>query len=290
MTQVLINGINLPMEKFDMDKHLIDEIEVKINELEQHPLYFQINNMERLVLFMQRHVFAVFDFMSLAKSLQGEFAPVNKIWTPVKDNDLSRFINEIILCEESDETPDGRVISHFEMYCEAMNEVKADDSVAKNFVNNVTLENLANLIGKYEIPMSSKRFMAYTFDLILNGKIHEIAASFCFGREKAIPKMFQSLIDKMSISKADAPMFHFYLQRHIEVDGGSHGELALRMLDILCGNDEIKWQEAKKAAIDSLNARIKFWDDVIMEIENTESEKVILNSRLTTTSSRFTTV
>lgn len=256
-------------------EQLFLEIEEKISQLEKHPLYSKIDTLEKLQLFMQRHVFAVFDFMSLAKTLQSQFAPVNKIWTPVLNNDLSRFINEIILCEESDVTPDGRVMSHFEMYCEAMREVNSNDCVAKEFVSNITVENIAHLIIGKDIPMSSKRFMAYTFDLILNGKIHEVASSFCFGREKAIPTMFQSLIDNMGITESDAPMFHFYLQRHIEVDGGSHGELAVQILDILCGDDEKKWIQAKEAAINSLNARIKLWDDVLLEIEEETASKTL---------------
>lgn len=254
-----------------MNHQFLIEIEQKINELENHKLYSYIDRRERLTLFMQRHVFAVFDFMSLAKSLQGQFAPINKIWSPVIDNELSRFINEIILCEESDETPSGKIMSHFEMYCEAMQEVQADISIIANFVENIKNENLISMLTRSEIPTSSKKFMTHTFDLIFNGKIHEIAASFCFGREKAIPKMFQSLVDQMGISKFDAPMFHFYLQRHIEVDGGSHGQLALKMLDILCGNDEQKWIEASNAAINSLNARITFWDEVHFEITRLEN-------------------
>lgn len=248
---------------FEMDK--------LIAKLEEHELYADINSLEKLRAFMERHVFAVFDFMSLAKSLQNKFAPSGQIWTPPIDNELARFINEIILCEESDETADGQVMSHFEMYCKAMTDVGADPSLALNFVNKASATNIFDIIEGLDIPLSAKKFMKFTFDLVINGKIHEIAASFCYGREKAIPTMFQSLIDNMKISESDAPMFHYYLQRHIEVDGGSHGELALRMLEILCGNDQVKWIEAQNAAKRSVDARIEFWNDVLFEINVQES-------------------
>ena len=246
------------------------EINNLIAKLDGHNLYSNINSKNKLQHFMQRHIFAVYDFMSLAKSLQMQFAPSCEVWVPPMDNELSRFINEIILCEESDETPDGRVMSHFEMYCYAMKEVGADDSLAKKLIQGVKNYGVLEAIEKLDIPKSAKKFMKFTFDLVLNGKIHEIAASFCYGREKAIPTMFQSLLNEMNISKADAPMFHFYLERHIEVDGGSHGELAIKMLEILCGDDQIKWIEAKTAAKRSLEARIEFWNDVLFEINHLE--------------------
>lgn len=245
---------------------LSNEVEKKIKLLENHKLYLEINNLERLIGFMERHVFAVFDFMSLTKVLQNEFAPVGKVWTPPRDNSLARFINEIVLCEESDETFDGRTMSHFEMYCIAMAEVRANSDRPQLFASRVREKGLAPTLGDFDLPESSKTFMANTFKTIDEKGIHEIAASFCYGREKVIPLMFQSLLEKMNITSTEAPMFHFYLKRHIEVDGDSHGPLAIKMLEVLCGEDQIKWQEVNVAALSALDARLKFWDDVVDEI------------------------
>lgn len=245
---------------------LISEVNKKIDELKEHKIYASIDSLSRLTSFMERHVYAVFDFMSLTKSLQKEFAPSENIWLPPRDNSLARFINEIVLCEESDETYDGRNMSHFEMYCLAMAEIKANSDMPQAFIHLVRTNGLAPTLNSCKLPQSSKEFMLQTFDTVENKAIHEIAASFCFGREKLIPHMFQALLNRMNITKEEAPMFHFYLQRHIEVDGDSHGPMAMKMLDILCGEDEKKWQEAKKAAISSLDARIKLWDNVYDEI------------------------
>jgi phage FluMu protein gp41 len=78
--------------------------------------------------------------------------------------------------------------------------------------------------------------------------------------------MFKAFLEKMNIDEQSAPMFHFYLKRHIDLDGDSHGPLAMKMIAELCGNDESKWHEAKEAAKSSLKARIQFWDDVLAEI------------------------
>jgi hypothetical protein len=233
-----------------------------IGTLENHPLYNEINSLKRLRFFMERHVYAVFDFMSLVKNLQQEIAPANSYWVPPKNNDLARFINEIVLSEESDITDDGRHMSHFEMYCHAMSEVKADADFPFHFARHFMMGELSNP----DIPKPAREFMRHTFSTIEQGKLHQIAASFCFGREKCIPPMFKAFLEKMNIDEQSAPMFHFYLKRHIDLDGDSHGPLAMKMIAELCGNDESKWHEAKEAAKSSLKARIQFWDDVLAEI------------------------
>jgi hypothetical protein len=248
--------------------HLIlAEITPKLQELENHFIYSKINSLNTLKLFMDRHAFAVFDFMSLTKSIQSEFSPINKVWSPPKDKEMSRFINEIVLAEESDLAPDNTFMSHFEMYCKAMDEIGANSSVVKDFVEMAQIKGPTIAAKKLNIPNSAQHFMWDTFDLIENGEIHEIAASFCFGREKVIPLMFQSLLDKMDISEKQAPLFYYYLNRHIEIDSDSHGPLALKMLSVLCGEDAKKWEEVKLAAIKAIESRIKFWDDLSEEID-----------------------
>lgn len=247
-------------------ENFIKEIKPLINELANHPLYKKLQTREELTAFMERHVYAVFDFMSLAKSLQREFAPAENIWLPPKHSDMARFVNEIILCEESDETPQGQTMSHYNMYALAMREVNASDDLANEFIEKVRHEGIDAALEMQDIPLSARKFMRSTFDIIKRGKIHEIGSSFCFGREKAIPEMFQALIDKMGITNVEAPMFHYYLERHIEVDGDSHGPLALKMIEILCDGDEEKIKEALDTAKESLKARLQFWDDVGSEL------------------------
>jgi hypothetical protein len=246
-------------------KELQRSIAPQILALENHSLYKKIDNIEKLKFFMERHVYAVFDFMSLAKALQNEFAPIQTIWLPPKDPQLSRFVNEIILAEESDEC-NGETYSHFEMYLKAMNEVNADSDLVSHFINCVRGEGVNCALTKCEIPSSAKEFSQYTFDLVSNGQIHEIASSFCFGREKVIPLMFEKILQKINIKPSDAPLFHTYLNRHIEIDGDSHGPMALKIIESLCGNNLQHWEEAKHSAIIALDKRLKFWDMVSEEL------------------------
>ena len=89
-------------------------------ELMAHPVYRMVNSLDSLRLFMEHHVFAVWDFMSILKRLQQLQTGISVPWLPKSHRTVSRFINEIVLAEESDEDGRGGYISHFELYREAM--------------------------------------------------------------------------------------------------------------------------------------------------------------------------
>jgi hypothetical protein len=100
-------------------------IEATRRRLVQHSVYQMIDSTEALSIFMERHVFAVWDFMSLLKSLQNSQTCVGVPWLPTPNRAVARFINEIVCGEESDEDGAGGYISHFDLYREAMTECGA---------------------------------------------------------------------------------------------------------------------------------------------------------------------
>ncbi len=251
----------------------LDRVRSLRTELAAHPVYAAVKDRDDLTLFMKHHVYSVWDFMSLVKYLQNEIAPARTPWLPHGDANVRRFINDIVLEEESDEglpLADGTTTytSHFELYVKAMEEVgsvSSDEIV--NFVNAVAQSSLASALEKITAPEPAKIFMKTTFDFIQSDKPHVIAAAFALGREHIIPEMFRALLDRMNVSKEDAAVFHYYLERHIHLDSDHHGPLSLRMLDLLCDNDPIKLAEAEAAAILAIEARIRFWDGVLAAIE-----------------------
>ncbi len=245
-------------------------------ELATHPVYAAVQNMNDLTIFMQHHVYSVWDFMSLVKYLQNQIAPASTPWLPYGDAQVQRFINDIVLEEESDEgipLEDGTptYTSHFNLYTSAMEEVKKGSSTAiHEFVDNVASDSIHTALNTIQIPASAKAFMETTFHFVDSDKPHVIAAAFALGREHIIPEMFRALLDKMHISREDAEVFHYYLDRHIELDGDHHGPMSLRMLDLLCEGDEAKIAEAEEAALHAIQARIKFWDGVLVAIQESK--------------------
>ena len=97
----------------------LSQIEPISKRLEAHPVFSKLNTLDELRVFMEHHVFAVWDFMSLLKRLQEIYVPHGSPWVPQPNGNVVRFINEIVMEEESDQAynSDGkRYVSHFEIY------------------------------------------------------------------------------------------------------------------------------------------------------------------------------
>lgn len=225
------------------------------DSLVRHPCYGQLNRIENLQLFMQTHVFAVWDFMSLLKSLQRKLTCVEVPWRPTQyPEKLTRLINEIVLGEESDLDWKGEAKSHFNMYLEAMKEVGADDSLLKNWLESYDAS---------ELPPEIWNFISYHLDLAQHGKIEEVAGAFFWGREKLLPDVFTSIVNVIKNSSLNCPALIYYFQRHIELDGDHHGPMSLECLEILCGNDLEMRERAMVAACKSLRLRHELWDGLL---------------------------
>ncbi len=243
-------------------------------ELASHPVYAAVQNMNDLTIFMQHHIYSVWDFMSLVKYLQNHIAPARSPWLPYGDSQVQRFINDIVLEEETDigiplEDGTPTYTSHFNLYALAMEEVKrGSNKLVKEFIDKVASDSLEEALKTVQIPSAAKEFMHTTFNFIDSDKAHVIAAAFALGREHIIPEMFRTLLDKMNIHREQAEVFHYYLDRHIELDGDFHGPMSLRMLELLCEGDQVKIDEAEQAAIQAIRSRIKFWDGVLLAIKD----------------------
>jgi len=229
-----------------------------------HPVYTSIKNLDDVRRFMEHHVFAVWDFMSLLKYLQCELTCVDVPWMP-KGNASTRFlINEIVTGEESDVDEHGNRTSHFELYLKAMHQAGSNLNAIHTFVDGVHNGNsISQSLQLANAPEGAAMFVKQTFDFILSNKPHIVAAVFTYGREDLIPDMFLQLIKEVKEQFPEKlDVLQYYIERHIEVDGGHHGELALQMTEELCGDDELKWQECELAVIKALQAREKLWDAV----------------------------
>lgn len=244
-----------------------NEIESRHQELGRHPMYQSMTSVDNIRVFMKYHVFAVWDFMTLLKSLQRKITCVDLPWTPSEyDSELVRLINEIVLGEESDIDLEGKATSHFDLYLKAMEEVGADTAPIKSFIHSLDLRELSD-------PL--RDVVSFHLDLAIRGEVHEVASSFFFGREKLIPAMFQSMVDVLEEAKMDCPTLLYYLKRHIEVDGDEHGPKALACLKGLIKTEEDQ-REVNEAALGSLEKRNQLWNLILDEMNSSASLEATL--------------
>lgn len=248
--------------------NLNETIKPLLAEIVNHSLYPSIETMEHMKIFMQYHVYAVWDFMSLLKSLQQNLTCVSVPWFPAGDADSRYLINEIVCGEESDVDLFGIRKSHFEMYLDAMDQCGADTSGIKIFIE--TLKSTGNLETAFDAantPAAARSFVQFTFKVINTNKSHIQSAVFTYGREDLIPGMFVSILndlDKNFPNKIN--LFKYYIERHIEVDGDHHSNLAIEMTNNLCGDNDVYWQQAQENTIAALQKRKQLWDGVLENI------------------------
>ena len=267
-----------------------------------HWVYSQVNDLQTLRTFMSSHVFAVWDFMSLLKTLQNRLTCMSTPWYPPEDAVSARLINEINLEEETDEVRTGLYMSHFELYLRSMEELGSDREPIDTFLGRLRSGETIDVASEnLTVPKPTTNFVQHTLETTQK-LTHEVAASFLFGREAIIPGMFREILDREVVSgktnrqsrefvrklqrKIQAIILYpqrddlhkarpvspgknllqLYLDRHIELDEGAHGPMAAELLMHLCGNDEQKWIEATEAGKSALTARHKMWDGVAKQL------------------------
>jgi len=237
-------------------------------KLLSHPLYEQVGNLADLRTFMEHHVYAVWDFMSLLKALQIRLCCVTCPWIPPTNPGLARLINEIVLGEETDEDRQGGYTSHFDLYLQSMRQAGADTGKIEKMVELLRKgEPLASALMKADVSKPVQQFVLNTFEVIDSGDVCAIASAFTFGRENLLPEVFQRIVEGINQeSSGQVEEFRYYLDRHIGLDGDDHGPKACQLIESLCGQEQTNWKSAENAAKNALQARLDLWDHVFQQI------------------------
>ena len=247
----------------------IDRLEQQIatarDEVVSHPLYARLDNPEAIRTFLEHHVFAVWDFMSLLKSLQRQLTCVQVPWVPTGPTGSRRLINDIVMVEESDELGDG-FISHFELYLDGMRQAGADRSLIEAFIAAIRDgQPVLQALSAAGVPEPAAEFVATTWKFIEESPVHCQAAAFAFGREDLIPDMFDQ-VAALNVEYPALATFVDYLRRHIQVDAEEHTPMAMQMLADLCGDDDAKWAQCEDTINIALAARTRLWDAISQQI------------------------
>jgi len=239
------------------------------NELLNHPVYGLLQTPESMRQFMRLHVYAVWDFMSLLKALQRKLTCVTVPWTPSAYPEAARFINDIVIEEETDQLRNGGYASHFEMYLAAIEECGTDTSNVKLLLERIRSGATVTLaMHDAATPEAARQFVQTTFDIIAERDVCAIASAFTFGREGLLPELFPQIVNRLHEENyPQFSQFKYYLDRHILLDGGEHGPMADRMLVHLCGEDADRWKTVEETAVRALTVRKRLWDGILEAID-----------------------
>jgi DUF3050 family protein len=246
-------------------ERLKDSIEPARQKVISHPLYHRLNTMDAVVTFMEHHVFAVWDFMSLLKTLQRRLTCVEVPWVPSGPSSSRRLINDIVLVEESDELGNG-FISHFELYVDGMRQAGADTSRVDAFIDLLRAgQPVLPSLKEAGVPEPAAEFVTTTWEFIESAPVYCQAAAFAFGREDLIPDMFDQ-VAALNAEFGALSNFVDYLRRHIQVDAEEHTPMAMQMLADLCGEDDNKWAQCEETINLALEARTRLWDGILGKV------------------------
>ncbi len=239
------------------------------NKIISHPLYQNIHSLKDVQNFMNFHIYAVWDFMSLLKSLQRKLTGVTLPWLPTADPMSRRLMNQIVLCEESDLDQNGHPISHFELYLRGMKECGANTQSIEEMMAAIREgQPFKTVMSNMPLPEEVHAFLKNTWDLIDKAPIHEIAAVFAIAREGLIPDMFMAMTSSLKNQfPKELYTFNYYLDRHTEEDE-KHAQMAYHMLSALCKDDTQKWEDATQAVQEALQARLSLWDGALRAIQS----------------------
>jgi hypothetical protein len=272
-------------------EHVLANVQHLRDRLVGHRLYAQLDSPEAVRVFMEHHVFAVWDFMSLAKALQRRLTSVNVPWTPRGDRASRRFINEIVLSEESDDDGRGGFTSHFELYLDAMRQSGASTDCIDAFLDLLGRgESVNEALEHSGAPAAARAFVRSSFRAIASGSLPAVAAAFTLGREDVIPDMFRALVVRLGDeSPGRFERLRQYLERHVDMDENRHAPMARGLLVATCGDEPKHWTDAEAAAKQALEARLDLWDGVLLRCRGFTRSACAMTDRQAACRSRTTT-
>ncbi len=234
--------------------------------LETHKLYERVSDENALRTFVEHHVICVWSYSFLLRNIYQELVSVIHPLNSQGQKEAIRLISEIILDEEVEEQHDGSLMSHMEVYMEAMQDLGADLGPI------VTFFDMQDAGADWQDALEAAEFSpaiteyARCIGSFFKRPLHERAAILFYEGEPYIPDQFLSKLGLLS-SKHRTHRLLDYFERHIEGLKRPGFSAAGRLVEIFCGDSDAFNEAAEKAAECAMKARIEFWNQVGLEIK-----------------------
>ena len=254
----------------------IDAIQTNLAPLYQqiakHPLIPRLGELAVLKLFMSQHVFIVWDFVNLIKTLYSRLTHTQLPWLPSENPSAVRLLYEILIEEETDLDPNSnrQYCSHLSLYQQAMRACGADQRPFNTMIRLLEQNKpWETALKEAAVFPSTYQFVRQTLITCEQAPLPSLAAYFVFGREAMIPDLFKpwlAALKQQKEQKAVAPLI-YYLERHIELDSDAHFPKAVEMLTKLCAGNQQHWASVQQAAQNALYARLQFLEGMLLSLE-----------------------
>jgi hypothetical protein len=227
--------------------------------LENHKLYESIVDEQSLRLFMEHHVICVWSYSYLLREIHQEMVASIHPLNSQSQKEAIRLVSEMILEEEVEEQQDGTLVSHLEIYLEAMQDLGANISPIVSFFDlQDSGQNWQTALKHARFPSAAGRY-ARRMDRIAQGPLHERAAALFYEGEPFIPDAFLLRLGQLGGGIKIGRLLD-YFERHIEGLKRPGFSATGRLVEILCGEDEQMGIEAERAAEEAMKNRVELWN------------------------------
>ncbi len=234
--------------------------------LENHKLYERVADEASLRLFIEHHVICVWSYNFLLRDIHQELVTMIHPLNSQSQKEAIRLVSEMILEEEVEEQNDGTLVSHLEIYLEAMQDLGANISPIVSFFDlQDSGQTWQTALKHAHFPTAVSRY-ARKMSRIAEGPLHERAAALFYEGEPFIPDAFLMRLGLLGNAVKIGRLLD-YFERHIEGLKRPGFSASGRLVEILCGDDEQMALEAEKAAEEAMKNRVDLWNQISDKLE-----------------------
>lgn len=234
--------------------------------LANHKLYERVNDELSLRLFMEHHVICVWSYNFLLREIHQELVGLIHPLNSQSQKEAIRLVSEMILEEELEEQQDGSLLSHFEIYLEAMQDLGANISPIVSFFDlQDSGQNWQTALKHARFPTAVSRY-ARKMNRFAQAPLHEKAAALFYEGEPFIPDTFLLRIGQLGNTVKIGRLLD-YFERHIEGLRSPGFSASGRLVEILCNNDEKMSLEAEQSAEEAMKNRVELWGYITGQLE-----------------------